>query len=134
MKKLKMYTDASYKEGVSTHHYRLLNHNGSVKKRRTMKATEQDSIRAELHSLSEALRYLNQRDIMNVTIHTDCQILVNRLNNLEYNEMGIPYLRLVMKQLNVDVKWITREHKQIVLADYYCGQLMKTVMNRKEYS
>lgn len=148
MKKLKMYTDASFKDGVSTHHYRLLEVNGRrTKKRRTLKANEEDSFKAELHSIAEAIRYLNQRDIMNVTIHTDNMAVVKLLNvkidpNHDYteeelaflNRFGSGYLRSVMKQLNIDIKWVTRQHKQIVLADYYCGQLMETVMKRKEYN
>lgn len=148
MKKLKMYTDASFKDGVSTHHYRLLDYNGrKVKKRRTLKANEDNSFKAELHSISEAIRYLNQRDIKNVTLHTDNQAVYKLLNiefdkSKDYNEdelrhlnrYGSGYLRSVMKQLNIDIKWITRQHKQIVLADYYCGQLMETVMKRKEYN
>lgn len=134
MKKLKMYTDASFKEGVSTHHYRLLSPNGRVKKRRTLKSNEQDSIRAEIHSISEAIRYLNQRDITDVVIFTDSVAVVKIINNKKDNRMGADYLRLVMQQLNIEVKWTSRKTKQIALADYYCGQLLETVMKRKEYN
>lgn len=133
MKKLKMYTDASFKEGVSTHHYRLITPRGYVKKRRTLKSNEQDSIRAELHSIAEGIRYLNQRDIKNVVIYTDSVAAVKIINNSEDKRMGADYLRLVMKQLDIEVRWVSRATKQIAMADYYCGQLLETVMNRKEY-
>lgn len=132
-KKLAIYTDAGWKDGVSTHHWRIINEeNGIVEKRRSFKSTEENSQKAELQTLNSLLQYLSQRDKGDVTIYTDCYANVALFNNpTDRNDINV--MKWIMKDLNIDVKWVSRETKQIKLADYYCSQLMSTVLNRKEY-
>lgn len=133
--KLEAYTDASWKNGVSTHHWRLVTESGWVKKRRSFKATEDSCHLAELHTIVSLVQYLNKKDITDLTIYTDSQYVVNLLNGNSNKEETnlVKALRWDLKGLNLNVEWVSRSTKQIKMADYYCGELLETVFKRKEF-
>ena len=132
--KLSAYTDASYKEGVSTHHWRIVTEKDYVVKRRSFKGTESNCHKAELQSIISLVQHLNKKDITDITIYTDSKHVEKLLNNHNEDESSlIKCLKWDLKGLNAKVEWVSRETKQIKMADYYCGQLLKTVFNRKEY-
>ena len=133
--KLEAYTDAGFKDGVSTHHWRIITETGWTKKRRSFKGSETDSNKAELQSIISLVQYLNKNDMIGVTIYTDSQYVVNLLNgnNVSDESNLVKSLKWDLKWLKSEVKWVSRKTKQIKLADYYCSQLMDTVFKRKEY-
>ena len=133
--KLEAYTDAGFKDGVSTHHWRIITETGWNTKRRSFKGSETDSNKAELQSIISLVQYLNKKDMIGVTIYTDSQYVVNLLNgNNESDESNlVKSLKWDLKWLKSEVKWVSRKTKQIKLADHYCSQLMDTVFKRKEY-
>ncbi len=133
--KLEAYTDAGFKDGVSTHHWRIVNENNWTKKRRSFKANETDSNKAEMQSIISLVQYLNKKDITDITIYTDSMYVVNLLSSdTEMVESNlIKSLKWDLKGLNANVEWVSRKTKQIKLADYYCSELMNTVFKRKEY-
>ena len=141
---LRVYTDASFKDGVSTHHWGVFDVNGKRIKRRSFKACEEDSNKAELQSINSAIQWLYKKDKQNVTIYTDSMYCVrllaehvkpsdSHLNISHKEKTDIDFLKFQMKGFNIQIKWVSRCTKKIKLADYYCGELMGTVLKRKEY-
>lgn len=133
--KLEAYTDAGFKNGVSTHHWRIVNQNNWTKKRRSFKANETDNNKAEMQSINSLVQYLNKKDITDIVIYTDSMYVVNLLSgNTEVAESNfIKSLKWDLRGLNARVEWVSRKTKQIKLADYYCSELLETVFKRKEY-
>ena len=142
--KLEAYTGAGFKDGVSTHHWRIINQNNWTKKRRSFKACETDNNRAEMQSIVSLVQYLNKKDITDITIYTDSMYVVNLLkphDELTEEELMlkkedsnfIKSLKWDLRGLNAKVEWVSRKTKQIKLADYYCSELLDTVFKRKEY-
>ena len=142
--KLEAYTDAGFKDGVSTHHWRIINENNWTKKRRSFKANEVDNNRAEMQTVVSLVQYLNKKDITDIVIYTDSAYVARLLKQdgeLTEEELMlkkedshfIKSLKWDLKGLNARVEWISRKTKQIKLADYYCSELLETVFKRKEY-
>lgn len=130
-KYLSIYTDAGYKEGVSTHHWRIIDEkrNDYVVKRRTFKGYEVDCNKAEIQTINSALQYIERKNFKNFIIYTDSQSFVNEVNG-ESSKHDIKLIQLLMKVYNVKIEWVSRETKQIKLADHYCRELMTTIFNR----
>ena len=77
--KLEAYTDAGFKDGVSTHHWRIVNQSNWVKKRYSFKANEVDNNKAEMQSINSLVQYLNKKDITDIVIYTDSMYVVRLL-------------------------------------------------------
>ena len=130
-KNLSIYTDAGFKDGVSTHHWRIIDEDRKdyVVKRRTFKGYEVDSYKAEIQTINSALQYIEKKNFKNFTLYTDCQSFVNEVNG-ESEKLDIKLIQLKMKVYNIKIAWVPRETKQIKLADHYCSELMTTIFNR----
>lgn len=131
-KPIKVYTDASYKDGVSTHNWSIRNTRKRVIKAHTFKAHEENSAKSELLSITNVIQFLEKKGWDNVIIYTDCQEIVKKFNSTKSNN-DINYLKWLMKGLNIRIKWKSRTTKEIAKSDLKCRELMKTVYNRKEY-
>jgi ribonuclease HI len=131
-KPIKVHTDASYKDGVSTHNWSIRNTRKKVIKSHTFKAHEETSMKSELLTITNVIQFLEKKGWDNVIIYTDCQQLVKKFNS-EESDNDIKFLKWLMKGLNIRIKWKSREDKYISKADDKCRKLMKTVFNRKEY-
>lgn len=131
--KLTLYTDAGVKDGVSTHHWRLIGEDGKIIKRRTFKANELTPCRAELHTIESAIKWINRKDMMNVMVYTDSMSVVRTLKSKSDKE-DIKYLQFIMRGLNMDIEWVSRRTKEIKMADYYCSELLSTVFRRAEHT
>lgn len=144
METLNVYTDAGFKNGVSTHHWRVFDTKGKLIKRRSFRALEEDCNKAELQTINSVIQWLYKKNIDNVNIHTDSMYCVKLLSNSSASDehelisptekSDIDFLKFQMKGFNIRVEWVSRCTKQIKLADYYCDELMDTVLKRKEYA
>lgn len=128
---LEVFTDAGFKDGLSTHNWLIFDKNtGKRVKRLSFKANEETSMKAELRTINSVLQYLMRRDVGDLTINTDCKQLVNMFLN-DNCTSDIKLMKWQMKDMNIDIKWVSRETKEIKMADFYCSQLMETVLNRE---
>lgn len=128
---LSIYTDAGFKDGISTHHWRIIDEsrNDYVVKRRTFKGYEVDCNKAEIQTINSALQYIEKKNFKNFIIYTDSQTFVNEVNSVT-EKSDIKFIQLKMKVYNIKIEWVPRETKQIKLADHYCRELMTTIFNR----
>lgn len=128
---LEVFTDAGFKEEISTHNWLIFDKNtGKRVKRMSFKANEETSMKAELRTINSVLQYLMRRDVRNLTINTDCKQLVNMFLS-DNQSSDIKLMKWQMKDMNITLNWVPRETKQIRMADFYCSQLMETVLNRE---
>lgn len=131
---LEVYLDAGFKQGISTHHWAVFNEKGRRIKRRTFKGCEVDNHEAELQTINSALQWLIRKGHRNIVIYTDSMYCVRLLNNKMVDDNDLKFLRWQMKGNNIQVKWTSRKHKLIKLADYYCTELQETILKRKEFA
>lgn len=132
---LRIYTDASYKNNISTHNWRVVNEKGKVIKRRTFKGADinKHSTDAELTTIISALRWIEKKGLRKVTIFTDSKNTADAINS-DSDLDSIKYVQWALKGSKVKVKWRTRNHHFIKQCDKSCKQLMKTVSKRVQYA
>lgn len=133
-RRTRIYMDASFKNGVTTHHWYLMSLNKKhVIKTHTFKSNEETPQKAELQTIVSAVQFLNRRNLTGYIIFTDCMENVKLLNG-ESNDSSIKALKWMMRDLDIKVKWVARDNANIKEAHSECERLMTTVMKRKEYA
>ena len=145
---LKVYTDASFKNGVSSHHYYVYRGKRRIKRRTFLNECNQTPFQAEAMTIIEALKFHYKNGIDNLIIHTDCKSIVKlvglELKKDELKKKGmitveskdkpsdtdINYIKHLLKSTNSKLVWMPREHIRIHIADTECRKMMSTKMNR----
>lgn len=125
----KIYTDASYKDGVSSHHYYIMKGNRRIK-RRTFIGIDETSMKAEATSIIKALQWVDKKGWYNVTVFTDCLPLVNGIRNKAFNNEDYRYIDFLLMKTRSKLKKRSREDLEIVKADTECRKMMATKMRR----
>lgn len=124
MNNIRIFTDASFKDGVSTHHWRVVNDKQKVIKRRTFKSTDLNNNDAELTSIISAIQWIEKKGYKKVTIFTDSKNCVDKLNG-ESDKDSIKYVQWLLKGSKIKIKWRGSKHYFIKQADKSCKELLK---------
>lgn len=133
---LKVYTDASWKDGVSSHHYYVKKSGKKIKKRTFLSQANQTPTQAEAMTIIEALKFYYKKGVNNLVIFTDCKRIVEQVYYVpEENEevvenSDVQYIKHMLKVMNSELKWIPRETRSITKADTECRKMMKTKFRR----
>lgn len=126
---LKIYTDSSYKEGVSTHHYFVMKGNIKIK-RRTFIGFDTSSTKAEATTIIKALQLVLKKDWEGVTIYTDSLVTVFGVKQGKFNNEDYRYIAHLLKVTKSNIQWKNRGHYQIKIADAECRKMMQTKLRR----
>lgn len=131
MKKVEIFTDASFMEdGLSTHYF-YVKIDGEVMKRRNFTGREASSVKSEIETITRALQQADKRGWMNVEVYTDCKTVVNKVYESDDEHHDYKYIRHLLKQTQGHLIWKPRESKEIRKADTKCRELMQTQLRRK---
>lgn len=119
---IKVYMDAGYKNGLSTHNW-YMKKNGKTIKSKTYKLNHLGgNVQAEMDTLEDVMKYIMEKGLRDVVIHTDCKTIVNYLSK-ESKYKSTNFLRHQMKHNNIIVKWVSRYNRNIAKADNTCRNL-----------
>jgi len=126
---IKIYTDSSYKDGISTHHYFVMKGNKRIK-RRTFIGFDESSNKAEATTIIKALQMALKKGWEDVMIHTDSLVTVFGVKHGKFNNEDFRYISHLLKVTNSDIKWKNRRHYRIKKADTECRKMMRTKLRR----
>jgi len=126
---IKIYTDSSYKDGVSTHHYYVMNGNKRIK-RRTFIGFDESSNKAEATTIIKALQMVLKKGWENVTVHTDSLVTVFGVKHGKFSNEDFRYIAHLLKITKSNIQWKNRRHYRIKIADTECRKMMKTKLRR----
>lgn len=126
---IKIYTDSSFKNGVSTHHYFVMK-DGKRIKRRTFIGIDDKSTKAEATTVIKALQMTLKKGWRNVTIYTDSLVTVFGVKNGKFKNEDFKYIAHLLKVTNSNIQWKYRRHHRIMKADAECRKMMETKLRR----
>ncbi|KOS61533.1 reverse transcriptase-like protein [Lysinibacillus agricola] len=126
---IKIYTDSSYKDGSSTHHYFVMKGNRRIK-RRTFIGFDESSMKAEATTIIKALQMVLKKEWKGVTVYTDSLTTVFGVKHDKFNNEDFRYIAHLLKVTNSKIQWKNRRHYRIKLADTECRKMMKTKLRR----
>lgn len=126
---LKIYTDSSYKDGISTHHYFVMKGNNKIK-RRTFIGFDSSSTKAEATTIIKALQMVLKKDWEGVTIYTDSLVTVFGVKHGKFNNEDYRYIAHLLKVTKSNIMWKNRRHYRIKIADTECRKMMQTKLRR----
>ncbi|MCL1696368.1 ribonuclease H family protein [Lysinibacillus sp. BPa_S21] len=126
---IKIYTDGSYKDGSSTHHYFVMKGNKRIK-RRTFIGFDESSNKAEATTIIKALQMALKKGWEGVTIHTDSLTTVYGVKHGKFNNEDFRYIAHLLKVTKSNILWKNRRHYRIKKADIECRKMMKTKLRR----
>lgn len=126
---LKIYTDSSYKNGASTHHYYVMKGNKKIK-RRTFIGFDSSSMKAEATTIIKALQMVMKKDWEGVTIYTDSLVTVFGVKHGKFSNEDYRYIAHLLKATKSNIKWKNRKHYRIKIADTECRKMMQTKLRR----
>ncbi|MGE7840664.1 reverse transcriptase-like protein [Lysinibacillus sp. NPDC093712] len=126
---IKIYSDSSYKNGISTHHYYVMKGNKQIK-RRTFIGIDDKSTKAEATTIIKALQMVMKKGWDNVTVYTDSLVTVFGVKNGRFKNEDYRYIAHLLKVTNSKIQWKRRTHFRIKKADTECRKMMQTKLRR----
>jgi len=126
---IKIYTDSSYKDGSSTHHYFVMKGSKRIK-RRTFIGFDESSTKAEATTIVKALQMVLKKGWEGVTIHTDSLVTVFGVKHGKFSNEDFRYIAHLLKVTNSNIQWKYRRHYKIKKADSECRKMMQTKLRR----
>ena len=128
MNSLFAHSDASFKNGISTHSYILRTYSGRKIKETSYVGYESDSMKAEIDSLVKLLNYCAAKDYRGLKIYSDCKHVVDACYDRCDLKLDITYLKHMLKKTKSKLKWKPREFNSE--ADRCAKKLMRSVENK----
>lgn len=131
---IKIYTDSSFKDGISTHHYYVMKGNKKIKKR-TFIGIDDTTMKAEATTIIKALQMTMKKGWDNVTVHTDSLVTVFEVKkglgtDKVFKNEDFRYIAHLLKVTGSNLQWKRRTHYRIKKADSECRKMMKTKLRR----
>lgn len=126
-----IFTDAGYKEGVSSHGFVVKHWDGTVVKTHVYKGNESNCHESELMSIVSALNWIGHKrkgTKRQPRIYTDSLIIYEAVNEINNHPFDVSYIQNMMKQLNVKLFWRKRRH--VVQAHELVSIELKSTYNR----
>lgn len=126
---IKIYTDGSFKNGVSTHHFYAMRGNKRIK-RRTFIGIDDTSVKAEATTIIKALQMIMKKGWNNVHIYTDSLTIVFGVKSGKFKNEDFRYINHFMNVTGTKLHWTRRTNHRIKKADMECKKMMKTKLRR----
>lgn len=120
---MRAITDASVKNGRSTHSYCLTTWNGKVIAERKFNGLADRSTEAELNTIECLLKYCLDKGFNKIKIYSDCQRVVDAVNNGTNKGIDVTYLKHLLKVTNSKLRWTSR--KNVTRCDRNCKNVGK---------
>lgn len=105
-------TDASLKDGYSTHSFWLKDWKGKTLFEKRFNGIETKSTEAELHTIIKLLQFINEREMVKVRIYTDCKHIVDATTNINKGKIDVTYLKHLLKITNSKLIWTPRDNNK----------------------
>lgn len=108
-----IFTDAGYKEGVSSHGFIVKHWDGRVILRKSFASNEPDSTKSEMVSIENALNWIGNKHRgtkRQPRIYTDSLFVYEQVYEIKDRGIDVSYIQHMLKQLNVKLFWRRRRH------------------------
>ena len=122
------HSDASWKNGISTHSYILRTKSGRKVKKISYVGYEEDSMKAEIDSLVKCLNDCAANKYYGLVIYTDCKNIVDACYNKCKLKNDITYLKHMLKKTRSELTWKPRSRNKE--ADRSARNLMRRVESK----
>ena len=116
---MQIFTDAGYKNGMSSHGFIAKHWNGTVIASRSFSGNEDSPIKSEMTSIVTAINWVNSLKKIpkrRIRIYTDCLYIYETVEGIREHDIDVTYLKHQLKRINAKLIWRSREMGSLTMA------------------